>query len=517
MAANQQAGLSGIVNLMELMLIVLGLLTLIELGLWTPGLWRLRRPLAAILLVALAAVAGWFLAIYFTVTAVIFTFFNIYRLLNLLRIVENRSHADYLFHTSRISSLWLIGIQAVIIGVDRLVSANHINILTCFYILAAAQVIAAAVLLGSTIRHLRTTQPPQLEDNLASRDLPSLTVAIPARNETEDLELCLRSLLQSNYPKLEILVLDDCSQNKRTPEIIRGFAHDGVRFIAGKIPPEGWLAKNYAYKQLSEEANGDLLLFCGVDCRFEPQTLTNLVKTMLQKHKSMISIMPKNVSTSTISIKSTLVQPSRYAWELALPRRMLGRPPVLSTCWIVTKDLLKISGGFGAVGRKIVPESYLSKVAASHEDGYSFMQADSSIGVSSTKSFDEQKATAIRTRYPQLHRRPELVALTTAAEAIVLLWPLILVVAAILSGEWPLVALSTLGYAAVATLHSKIVNLTYRRFMVGGVWVLPIAAVFDIGVLNYSMWQYEFSEVIWKGRNVCMPVMRVTESLPKLP
>jgi hypothetical protein len=30
------------------------------------------------------------------------------------------------------------------------------------------------------------------------------------------------------------------------------------------------------------------------------------------------------------------------------------------------------------------------------------------------------------------------------------------------------------------------------------------------------MWQYEFHEVLWKGRNVCLPVMRIIPNLPKL-
>jgi hypothetical protein len=32
--------------------------------------------------------------------------------------------------------------------------------------------------------------------------------------------------------------------------------------------------------------------------------------------------------------------------------------------------------------------------------------------------------------------------------------------------------------------------------------LFPIAIIFDIVLLNYSMWKYEFSEVDWKGRRV---------------
>jgi hypothetical protein len=47
-----------------------------------------------------------------------------------------------------------------------------------------------------------------------------------------------------------------------------------------------------------------------------------------------------------------------------------------------------------------------------------------------------------------------------------------------------------------------------------GFLAFPFAAIYDICMLNYSMWQYEFGEVIWKDRNVCIPIMGVTDKLP---
>jgi hypothetical protein len=161
-----------------------------------------------------------------------------------------------------------------------------------------------------------------------------------------------------------------------------------------------------------------------------------------------------------------------------------------------------------------VPESYLSRTAAAN-DGYSFLRSDENIGVSCQKSLDEQKATAVRTRYLQLHRRPELVALTGLIELAVLIWPLILLISSVLNGERLLAIASGISFFMAAAMYGKILNLTYRKFSWNGIWALPFAAVYDIGLLNYSMWQYEFGEVLWKGRNVCLPVMRVIPNLPK--
>lgn len=498
---------------MTLVLIVLGYITALELTIWLNHVWTHRRVLATLLVLGLGGATGALLAVELNVAIVVFAVFSLFRVINLLRIAESRMQADFLYHVTRKTSLWLIFYQLVTLGIYRLVEANHIDMLTCFYIVAVSQLAGAMVVLSSTLRHIKTTKPPFLEANLASKDLPSITVAIPARNETRDLEECLHSLVQSNYPKLEILVLDDNSQDRRTPEIIRGFAQQGVRFLAGEEPPRGWLAKNYAYQQLAQEANGKILLFCGVDARFSPDTLSTLITNMLHKNKDMASIMPQNTNSS---LGSLLVQPARYAWELSLPRRILGRPPVLSTCWLITKERLKAAGGFKAISRKAVPESYFAHFAAMHGDSYTFMHSDAAIGLTSSKTFREQLSTATRTRYPQLHRRPELAVITMMAEFMTLLWPLLIGVLSLFSHEWPLAAISLVGFLMVAVAHASIINLAYGKFMPTGLIILPAAVLYDLFILGHSMWQYEFSEVLWKGRNISQPVMRAIPSLPQL-
>jgi hypothetical protein len=442
-------------------------------------------------------------------------YFGIYFLLNVARLARGHSRPEYLHPAFLRTSEWLASLILLIAVLTGVMAANYVNMLTWLYILAGGQLLAALIILFSTLRHIRTTAPVPLTENLADIDLPTLSVCIPARNETDDLEACLQSLIASTYPKLEILVLDDCSQNKRTPEIIRDFAQAGVRFIAGQAPPEQWLAKNYAYHQLAEEANGEFLLFCGVDSRFEPDSLTNLIRLMLQKRKTMASIMPRNVLTNRWGLKTLLIQPARYAWELALPRRLLKRPPVLSTCWLIKRQTLEAAGGFAAVTRKSVPESYFARSAAAEDDSYTFVRSTPEISVASAKSFAEQKATAIRTRYPQLHRRPELVALTGLAEFAVLVGPLLVATVALTKGEPWLFGLGLLAYLIQSYVYGRVVGLAYRQSVPLGFLVLPLAAAYDLWLLNYSLWQYEFGEVIWKGRNACVPVMQVISKLPR--
>ncbi|HVV67254.1 MAG TPA: glycosyltransferase [Candidatus Saccharimonadales bacterium] len=498
---------------MTLLLSLLGAITVLELTIWMPGLWQIRKFIACAAILGLSVVSGLLFGQHFQFWAGILLILSAYRIVNLLRILEDRLQPKQLVEVTRRTSVWLITSQIVVFLITILSNKLAITSNTWLYVIVLLQLAAALVLFLSAVRHLRTTQS-QVPSQVPAQNLPTLSVLVPARNETSDLEACLSSLISSDYPKLEIIVLDDCSQNKRTPGIIKDFAQSGVRFIAGKTPSKAWLAKNYAYEQLTEEANGELLLFCGVDTRFSPHSLRAIVETMLAKDKQMISLIPKNTRPG-MNLEAVFIQPARYAWELAIPRRWRGRTPVLSTCWIISAAQLQAAGSFSAVSNSVSPEAYFARYSAHHGDNYSFLQSNDAIGLTSDKPLSEQRATAVRTRYPQLHRRPELVALTLLTEVGTLTLPFAALALSIIRGAWPAVVISAVTCILLTILYASIVRLTYREFLWRGVWTVPFAPLYDISLLNYSMWQYEFREVIWKGRNVCIPVMQSTPVLPR--
>ena len=297
-------------------LIIFAVISLLEMILWSGPVWKhIRKPAACVVIVLLSGVSGWLVSVHLSVWTSLVFIGSLYRVINLLRLVEGRNPLNYMAsRTFRTSSLLIVS-QLILL----LIAAREQHTVVAFSswlgIVTAIDCLAAIFLLAGTLKSVRASLPAASSKHYAERDLPTISVAIPARNETDDLEACLNSLISSSYPKLEILVLDDCSQNKHTPNIIKAFAHAGVRFIAGKNPPEHWLAKNYAYQQLADEANGELLLFCGVDARFTVDSLEAMVSTMQGSRLSMLSILPHNVLPAGLNPESVIIQPVRYAWE----------------------------------------------------------------------------------------------------------------------------------------------------------------------------------------------------------
>ncbi len=490
---------------MALTLYCLGILSLIELLLSHTFIWHnLRKPLAAMLIVTLSLVTGYLVGSHLRIWTILLLILSIYRIINLLRILKDRQPFPHMLHVWRRTSLYLIVSQLLVIIITvwlyRYLGNPFATWLTIF---RGLELFFALALLLITWRHIHRLTIRHLG---AETSWPDLSVAIPARNETDSLRDCIVSLLESDYPKLEILVLDDRSQDKHTPEIIKSFAHDGVLFLEGKAPPKNWLAKNYAYQQLLDASNGELVLFCGADCRFTPNSLRSLVRALHAQKADMVSVMPLNHSPATHQTEAALLQPIRYGWELCLPFSWLRRPPVLSTCWLATRELLLRSGDFRAVKRTVPVEAYFAKAAARASD-YRFLASNREFGIASEKDASSQRETAIRTRYPQTHHRLEIVAGLSLIELTVLTVPYVLVVQALISRNWLGTFLSVLSALLITIVYAWLLKLTYnKRPRLRRLWLSLILGLYDTALLNYSMWQYEFGEVLWKGRDIAGPL-----------
>lgn len=436
---------------------------------------------------------------------------QMYGALNMFRVVENRMNVHYMYRSTARTLIVVVAIQLLYTAAWWILSPlNTMVVLGMALILQLVFAVAIYMIVVNRIRRSRFTYKGDALHNAT----PTVTVAIPARNETKGLEQCLRSLLKTNYSKLEILVLDDCSQGSRTSEIIRSFAHDGVRFVKGENVRDYWLAKNQAYDTLTDHANGELILFCGVDTRFEPQTIQHLVNHLLLSKQRMLSCMPLR-KDGAVS-KWAPAQFNRYFHELAYPAFVFRRPPVLSTTFLMyRKDVLKF-GGFDAVRRTINPEGYFAKQLEKTRQ-YSFVRSTKELGLTSVKTSQEQRATAIRTLYPQLTKQPEKVLGVTLVGCVGIYGPLILMVLAVLQVVPVLVGVAAVSIKIVWLLtYLQVVRATGLHKSIRALLYSPLVTAYDLVLLHISMIKYEFSEVIWKGRNVCEPIMHVLPHLPSL-
>ncbi len=123
-------------------------------------------------------------------------------------------------------------------------------------------------------------------------DLPTVSILVPARNEERGVEACIRSLLAQDYPRFEVLVLDDGSTD-RTAAILRDLSADArLRVLSGAPLPPGWLGKNWACHQLASAASGELLLFTDADTRHHSLAVRDAVAALDDERVDFLSVLP---------------------------------------------------------------------------------------------------------------------------------------------------------------------------------------------------------------------------------
>ena len=126
-----------------------------------------------------------------------------------------------------------------------------------------------------------------------TEDLAKISVIIPARNEEKNLEQALRSVLSSNYPSFEVIVVNDRSTDN-TSEILKRLQSDysTLKIVEIDIVPEGWLGKNYALQSGVSCASGNYYLFTDADVIMQKNTLRKEVSYCRLNNLDHIAVVP---------------------------------------------------------------------------------------------------------------------------------------------------------------------------------------------------------------------------------
>lgn len=122
---------------------------------------------------------------------------------------------------------------------------------------------------------------------------PLVTVVVPARNEAGNIERCLRSILASDYRKIQVILVDDRSTDE-TAAIGERVQRDDARLtvIRGAEPPRGWYGKPWACWQAYQVAQGSILLFTDADTVHRPALLPRSVAALEGQRADMVTVMP---------------------------------------------------------------------------------------------------------------------------------------------------------------------------------------------------------------------------------
>lgn len=327
------------------------------------------------------------------------------------------------------------------------------------------------------------------------QDLPSVSVCIPARNETHAMTQCLEHVIASTYPKLEVIVLDDSSVDN-TSFLIKSFAHEGVRFVEGSSLPDGWLGKNHALQGLLDEASGTYILYMDVDTLLAPDAIEQLVAYAQQEDALMISVLPRREDTIRSSV---LFSTLRYFWELIGHTKKA--PAVASSAWMIHRHTLRDTlGSFTAISTDIQPEATLAaRLMGTNQ--YRFIISTPVVGVSYEKKWRSQIDTSIRLLFPMLFKNIFYVLLFCIMLIVTILPMAILIISIYDRSSFGLFS-AIFELIAFMAIYGTYLHKTWRSGAFLGMFLWPIIALQEVILIVVSTIKYRMHTVSWKGRPV---------------
>lgn len=125
---------------------------------------------------------------------------------------------------------------------------------------------------------------------------PSISIIVPARNEENNIERCVRSLIELDYPleRLEIIIVDDRSTD-RTGEVLDQLAasHSFITVLhrsEREVDPN-LRGKPGALQYGIEHSHGDVVLMTDADCEVPRQWASAMVRPFRDERVGMVNAM----------------------------------------------------------------------------------------------------------------------------------------------------------------------------------------------------------------------------------
>src|SRR5438876_11512286 len=143
------------------------------------------------------------------------------------------------------------------------------------------------------ITYIRLRHSRSLDDESGSipENPPLVTVIVPARNEAHNIARCVTSILSTNYPQLEVLVVDDSSSDDTADIARKAAASDRrLRVVRNAPLPDGWFGKQWACATGAKVAHGEILQFTDADTVHAPDLVTRSVNAMRRTAADLFSV-----------------------------------------------------------------------------------------------------------------------------------------------------------------------------------------------------------------------------------
>lgn len=165
-------------------------------------------------------------------------------------------------------------------------------------------------------RHLQLSRAarvmPPLHSGMYANDtsaLPAVSLLVAAKDEESNIECCLRSLVDQDYPHLQVIAVNDRSTDATGVTIDR-LAAENKRLTPIHVRDlrAGWFGKNNAMREGVERSTGDWLCFTDADCvQTCRRSVAIAMRYALEKGSDFLSVLPTH---ETKGFWESVIQPA---------------------------------------------------------------------------------------------------------------------------------------------------------------------------------------------------------------
>jgi glycosyltransferase involved in cell wall biosynthesis len=345
---------------------------------------------------------------------------------------------------------------------------------------------------------------------------PLVTAIIPARDEQETLEHCLRTVCAQTYPRLEILVVDDRSTDG-TAAIARRFAESDprVRVLTITELPGGWTGKTHGLQAAASLAQGEWFWFIDSDTRHEPDSLSIVMEYARREGAAMASVLPE---MRCESFWEEVVQPlAGVVLMQSFPLFLVNndKSPLAfanGQYILIERAAYEAVGGHTSVKDKFVEDIYL---ASRVKDSGRPIRVAIAQGIGSTRMYTSLPALVrgwSRILYDATRRNPWRLA-WKAIDPLIFSQPghvaLVAAVVMLLAGvggpfAWWLLGISVAQHAFAILTFDRLYRLSFpnRR----GVLWYPLAGLILDWIVFRAIRSCLTGQVVWRGTSYTRPL-----------
>lgn len=214
-----------------------------------------------------------------------------------------------------------------------------------------------------------------LSETEVPEDWPLISVIVPAKDEAETIELTLNSLLASDYPRLEIIAINDRSDDE-TGAIMERLAAEAkqqervsMQVLQIEELPSDWLGKSHAMHQGANIAKGELLLFTDGDIIYDPQAISQATRIFLHKQLDHLCLLPQLargglIEMAFITFFGFLLTGGTFLW--LVPTRWTFAYIGIGAFNLVKTSIYQSIGGFETIKLDVIDDIKLGKLIKNH-------------------------------------------------------------------------------------------------------------------------------------------------------